>query len=405
MKRLILILFCINISLISFSQRVYFLYIQSETEHPFYVKMNEKIYSSAAKGYLILSHLRDSIYNFSVGFPGNKSIEQKFSVAVNGNDHGYLLKNFNEKGWGLFDLQTLSVKMNISDGTVTDIKKESIKKDESIFTQILAKASDDSTLLEKTDVAIKKEVKKDTVVKEAFVQPVEKIEEKKAEIIEVKPVAIEKTGLPDKVNEETKSKTEDENPVYMEVYSKSQVTRKSESSTTEGFGLVFIDEYSNGAKDTIRILIPQTKEEPIINTPAINDNKKFLEITDTVKQAENEPGVEKKPAELSTSQNQIVKRNNCQSIAAETDFLKLRKKMAGEVNDDDMIAEAKKIFKTKCFTTSQIKNISTMFLNDNGKYNFFDAAYSHVSDIDNFNSLISELKDVYFQNRFKAMLR
>ena len=79
--------------------------------------------------------------------------------------------------------------------------------------------------------------------------------------------------------------------------------------------------------------------------------------------------------------------------------------MAAETNDDGMVDEAKKYFKTKCFAVSQIKNLSALFLNDNGKYKFFDAAYAHVSDPDNFSSLVAELKDEYYINRFKAMLR
>jgi hypothetical protein len=79
--------------------------------------------------------------------------------------------------------------------------------------------------------------------------------------------------------------------------------------------------------------------------------------------------------------------------------------MAAETTDDNMITEARKYFKTKCFTTAQLKNLGTLFLNDAGKYKFFDAAYTYVSDADQFSSLQSELKDEYYINRFKAMLK
>ena len=79
--------------------------------------------------------------------------------------------------------------------------------------------------------------------------------------------------------------------------------------------------------------------------------------------------------------------------------------MAGENSDNDMIAEAGKVFRTKCFSTTQIKNLSTLFLTDEFKYKFFDAAYQYVSDSENFVSLQSELNDEYYINRFKAMLR
>ena len=87
------------------------------------------------------------------------------------------------------------------------------------------------------------------------------------------------------------------------------------------------------------------------------------------------------------------------------DFLGgLRKKIVGEKNDDDMVAEAKKVFKTKCFSTLQIKNLSALFLTEESKYKFFDAAYQYVSDLENFSTLQSELKEEYYINRFKAMI-
>jgi Domain of unknown function (DUF4476) len=99
--------------------------------------------------------------------------------------------------------------------------------------------------------------------------------------------------------------------------------------------------------------------------------------------------------------NQVI----CRETATEEDFINLRRKMVGESSDDAMIAEAKKVFKSKCFTTQQIKNLSSLFLNDESKYKFFDASYSFVIDPANFSTLESELKDSYFVNRFKAMLR
>ena len=119
-KLFISILFSM-ISLIASSQKVYFVYLQSEADQPFFVKMNEKINSSTGSGYLILSKLHDSSYNFSVGFPQNKWPEQNFSISVDKKDHGYLLKNFGDKGWGLFDLQTLAIQMSPPGNVKTDV--------------------------------------------------------------------------------------------------------------------------------------------------------------------------------------------------------------------------------------------------------------------------------------------
>ena len=92
-------------------------------------------------------------------------------------------------------------------------------------------------------------------------------------------------------------------------------------------------------------------------------------------------------------------------MATESDFFKLRKKMAATNNDGEMIGEAKKYFKVKCFSTEQIKNLGNLFLTDAGKYEFYDASYLSVSDIENFSILEIQLNDEYYITRFKAMLR
>jgi hypothetical protein len=455
MKKLLLLLFILGFYFSVSAQRVYFIYIQSEAGQPFYVKLNEKVYSSVSGGYLILSHLRDSSYSFSVGFPGMVVVEPKFTVSMNGKDRGYILKNFDEKGWGLFDLQTMVTVMAANNASqLTEDKKEITRKDESAFAQILARASDDSTLLEKSLLSEIKEEKKVEVSKQEVIQPVntdtlqqaeqraaEKKQattpENKTDIAkeEVKPPAIidsikqgeqktdeknimpeeqKKIGIIDQKPAETKkeeppvipakeepiTQTEDK---QTERYKRSSIIRKSESSTLEGFGVVFVDEYADGQKDTIRILIPHIKTASQPEKPTVKEEKVFLNISpDTTKPAsvvnEEKPVAPKTPAGTQP-------KNNCPVVASESDFLKLRKKMAGETDDAGMVAEAVKIFKFKCFTTEQIKNLSSLFLNDEGKYKFFDAAYSYVSDSENFPALQTELKDIYYINRFKAMLR
>ena len=78
--------------------------------------------------------------------------------------------------------------------------------------------------------------------------------------------------------------------------------------------------------------------------------------------------------------------------------------MAAEKNDEAMIKIAKKVFKTKCFTTDQVKNLSNLFLQDEGKYNFFDSAYPFVSDSAIYSTLENQLTDPYYITRFKAMI-
>ncbi len=79
--------------------------------------------------------------------------------------------------------------------------------------------------------------------------------------------------------------------------------------------------------------------------------------------------------------------SDCKAFADNEDFLKLRKKMASESSNEDMIKVAKKYFRSKCYSTAQIKDLSYLFLTDEGKYMFFDAAYAHTSDSDQYAML------------------
>ena len=471
MNKLILCLFFSLVTSIAFSQKIYFVYLQTESEQPFFVKLNEKVYSSTASGYLIIPKLRDSTYNINIGFPDNKWPNQIFSIIVNHKDRGFLLKNFGEKGWGLFDLQNLSVQMAVGGKAAIENTQQPDNTEVSEFTEILSKAAGDPSLKEKpvrpkleekqiVAVVTEPVKKEEPVIKEPVVtKPAENAEtvsvqkeEMKTEPVTTKPVEV--TGAVVVNKEEGKEQPAEPAAIKKETepaYKRSEVIKEAESPVAEGQDLVFIDNY-DGKKDTIRILIPNPKPlvDPVKTQP--KEEIKFLEINnDAPKREENikpaekteEPVKEEKPVvkvpdpvkeepvvkipdmvkEESVKQTVLepaktegakkviaepVKQpviNNCTASAGESDFLKLRRKMAAADNDDDMITEARKYFKTTCFTVYQIRNLSALFLNDEGKYKFFDAAYNHASDAHNFISLQLELKEGYYINRFKAMLK
>ncbi|MEI9935008.1 MAG: hypothetical protein WDM71_09225 [Ferruginibacter sp.] len=122
------------------AQQNFFVYIQTDNHKPFYVKMNNTVYSSTVSGYVILSKLIDTSYNLTVGFPKSEWPEQNFTVTVN-DDLGYLLKNFGDKGWGLFDLQTFAI-------TMTGTRKNDIVADteSNAFASMLSDAVNDPSI-------------------------------------------------------------------------------------------------------------------------------------------------------------------------------------------------------------------------------------------------------------------
>jgi len=141
MKILFCFLFSICFAMVGSAQRVYFIYMQAETNVPFYVKLGDEVHSGGS-GYLILSNLVDSTYNFSVGFPST-GIESRFSVSLSGKDRGFLVKKF-DYGLGLFDLQTLAVIRPQVDESQKNISYRTRNDD---FTSLLARVSHDSSLL------------------------------------------------------------------------------------------------------------------------------------------------------------------------------------------------------------------------------------------------------------------
>ncbi|MEJ7682443.1 MAG: DUF4476 domain-containing protein [Segetibacter sp.] len=100
-----------------------------------------------------------------------------------------------------------------------------------------------------------------------------------------------------------------------------------------------------------------------------------------------------------------ITNSKCKNVATDEDYARLRRKMAMGTTDEKMINEAKKIYRNKCFTTSQIKSLSTLFLSDEGRYNFFNASYNSVADLSRYSLLESEFIDPAYANRFKALLQ
>jgi hypothetical protein len=422
MKKLVLFCFAAVFCVMASAQKVYFLYLQSDDQSPFYVKMGDKIYSSAASGFLILPNLVDSSYNFGIGFAKSTVAESRFSVSINQSDKGFLIKNFND-GLALFDLLELSlVKANSiqQDNTVYETKADK-------FSSILSKAADDPGLL-KVPVAKKEEpAKPKPLEKEVITAKVDEqklteqqpaidsvvkrpsVETAKQDIPKKVSPAIDTTVVTSAVQKEVKQTTVEPVPQQQKrdlaeetllTFRRSTVSRYTESSTTEGFGVVYIDKKEE-AVDTIRILIPPSK----IKLAA--ENEPMAKETIVVPSNANNPAETKNTdagSSGTTVSTQPINTAICKKLASDKDFLKLRKKMAAKENNDAMLDEARKEFKAKCYTVEQVRYLSTLFLTSAAKYQFFDAAYNAVSDKGNFSSLGIEIKDDHYAKRFKALV-
>jgi len=424
------------------AQQNHFIYIQTENKQPFYVKLDNKLLSSTASGYVVLSKLKSGTYNLAIGFPKSEWPEQNLPCTITNKDLGFVLKNFGEKGWGLFNLQTLDVVM-ADEKKKTNVVAVETKTDE--FSTLLSSVVNDPTI---------KQVEKINEPEKTVSPPSSSPEPENLQVPAVDPGNVATAAAAAAVVSQEPA------PVA--------VKRTLLNKTDTGTEMVFLD-LTNGSIDTIAVfipaenlkatepvsqsntvvpgtdtniaasevavvaeVIPQPKKSKNENGPTIEYNPKKQEKTSSDKISEQKDSrfidmnladtatpkpvnqVEKEAAGEGTkgeNQPQIIVSNptminsDCKAVASDADFMKLRKKMVGEESDDDMVTIAKKAFKSKCYTVEQIRNLSVLFLKDEGKYAFFDMAYPYVSDSHNYKDLQGQLTDPYFVSRFKVMIR
>ena len=148
MRLFLMLLVALSVFTGARSQHHHFFYIQSDQQQLFYVKIGSEVLSSSAGGFLIIPKLKDSAFDMIIGFPKDQFPEYRFKIARVNKDRGMALKNFAEKGWGLFDLQTLEITMGekiIKAEAPKEVIPPPVTND--AFTAILATVIDDPGLM------------------------------------------------------------------------------------------------------------------------------------------------------------------------------------------------------------------------------------------------------------------
>lgn len=400
-KYLILVILLLNaFSLYVKAQINHFIYLQTDNKQPFYIKYNSKIYSSSSSGYLILSKLRDGVINFTAGFPQSQIQEQKFELTIDKTEKGFLLKNFNEKGWGLFDLQSSNVTYAMglqTPATQFENKMTSTQPANDPFANMLSTVTQDSTV---KNVTVKKEEKivGDTpkpVVQSTIQQPA------KMDTPKTEPVVNPVTSAP------VVSEPQWTAPL------KTEISKLRLFQSKEGSDVIYEIKNQDGTIDTVRLFIPldsvqQIKTEPQLSLP-VEVQKDTISVKPLPKvEIQVQPEIKKEEPKVvaieKKEESKTIPNSNCAAQATEDDFIKLRRKMASQSKDEAMVTEAKKVFNAKCFSTAQLKNLSVLFLSDEWRYRFYDAALPFVNDFSNFKALEETIKDEYYKKRFQALL-
>jgi hypothetical protein len=392
MRRLLLLIGFICIGIGAQSQQYHYVYLQTDNKQSFYVRIEEKLYSSSSTGYLVIPKLRSGNYIITVGFPKNEWPAQRIPLQINNKDLGYALKNFGNKGWGLYNWQTLEV-INSNFVAATTTVTNSTKVTDGFS----------STLSEVVNTTLQK-------------KPVEQ------------PVP---TPLPPNNTKETDGKPISPQGSLIITKGETKISKILSTTNPEGTTLIYVDKWEGGV-DTVRILLmpelisldqeikrPNSAEtnrniQPDTPVKAPQSSEKFLNMElPNPNTGDSSPIASKIVAislpqdvtpEINTSPKSVMINSDCKQVATEADFFKSRKKMVAQESEQAMNEAAVKLFKQKCYTVAQIKNLSALFLTDLGKFNFFESAYPFVLDSHNFSNLEKVFTDSFYINRFKVLV-
>lgn len=441
----------------SVAQHHHYIYIQTQPQQPFYIKLNNEPLSSNTSGFLIIPKLIDTTYVFIAGFPQNAFPEYRFTLKGLKQDKGFTLKNFEEKGWGMIDNQTQEIQMGERvSNEKQDVENIPPPRTNDAFTLILASVIDDpglpGTELMSSNAAsfainLPPVEKKQVPKVEASATSKDATAEFKPEAKTTTPQVVmnqpeTKNTTPQVVTDQSETarkagnlKGEKTRPIQ-ERYAnttpkqtepanihnsvtpasgKRSVKKISVSAAPSGTQFLYADISENGKADTVDVFISKENGVPAQEQQkGVAENNKAPEIPhkQSIEAPANDSMEEQKsvqPANDSskktTSEKTAAVRSDCRKMAVDKDVQLLRRKIIAIREVDDMVAAALREFKSKCFTSEQIKSVSIVFISDEGKYKLMDAAYPYVYDSINYSSLESLLNDSYYITRFRSLLK
>jgi hypothetical protein len=434
MRTLLLILLIIFLPGTLISQHYHFVYIQGENQQAFYIKKTGDLLSSSATGFIILPKLQSGTHQFTVGFPKNQWPEYEFQIEVKSADRGFTLKNFGEKGWGLFDLQSLDIIYGKKiDPPKAAVVPETPKSDDP-FAVILASAVGDQGIRETALVAMKFDKPAPVAAKAPPAAP---------PVVKNEPVPAKTAQVP--VAEEPKPKTVAAPPAVTGETAKTTatpppptVTVDDSKKTTEATSLAKAEPPK---KEAVKAA-PAFESEPVLpsipvqpkadsavavqkNTyPLLRQIRKISEVkswkttelifidtygsvsdtitviidNDAVEEPKKEPAVVAAPAPLPN-------RQDCKEMASDKDMLNLRKKVLRLKTEEEMLELTLKDIRSKCYSVDMLQNTSYVFVSDRMRYSLFESALPHIYDPANYSRLERLLTSEEYINRFRELIK
>lgn len=429
----------------------YFVLIQADNKLPFYVRLGSQVYSSSAGGHLILSQLKDSTYSLTIGLPGQTTREQQYTLTIRQKDQEFGLKDQGEKGLSLYDEQTGETRTpELPLSGVQESRPPGIKKDDP-FSRLMAGVVHDTAVLyntyamEQVLMDSSATVRGTTEGSAVRVSGASVSSDSVTRGLATGPVAIRPVdslasnfAKPDTavtVNNGTlSSNSQPDTPMLVKsVYRPHGVIKLSERKLAHSVRLAYADHSAGKKADTIIIFIPfdtlviakggqksthtsdtgrvlprghgPNPDSPLSGQPLSGQGQNVVLRSASglpIPEASRPHSVDTPRKPLATRSSLPFVNSDCHNYATDYDVDKLRVKLLEASKDEDRIQAARKVFKTRCFTTRQIRALSEVFTTDGAKFHFFETAYPFCSD-DQFRELSGCLADPVYSSKFRVM--
>ncbi len=399
----------------------FFIYIQNENGNPFYVReKNNTVLSSSHAGYMIIPQLSKGSYVLTIGLPGDQAAEAAFEVQLNGNgDKGLLLREGNGQLalYSLKDFKEIQpIAVASSPGNrivnIPAVSSPAVSEQPPAQQQPAPSLSVNQTEKDVTP-------QKDTGGTDTFSRMLNKIMgttspaatalNQPVAALDSAQVASGQNGQAVTASPPVQSHPADSTQITP---SNDQAAASPDSGQSADFNNTVTTNITNNPPPSrqndglqfINFLPDSSKGTLTSRTQTIIKNA----IPPAASPASNPlPGVT--PSSVNkdndTVSQTIMSNSDCQQLASEDFFQKIRRKMASRSDDESMFRLAQKYFSGgTCFSTQQIQSLTYLFVTDEYKYKFLEIAYPHTYDGNHFSSLIKTLGNDYYRGRFKAMV-
>ena len=347
------------------SQQTHFIYIQSEDKQPFYIRFKEKIISSSESGYLIAPKLEQGQLNFTLGFPKNAWPSSSYSLEIESKDLGFQLKKIDTLTWALYNIQTSDL---LSPVEVNKVSTQIIETSTDEFTNILAEVSNTPSVKQKkintesNSTILAPSIDSSSIVKDNSILIKDNItnDSNAAEIIGVRvPVQSKPVVVKEKKEKKSKVRLEPSNV-------------KQDFSFLDSTGRSLTYTIKDGDKED-HVVVFISYEKPLVFPKEEPDSLIPVAVDAIIA-----------PDSIQTEVKQVIK---CSTNAEEKDFIKLRRKMTQEDNEEKMIEVAEKSFKDKCYSTDQVRYLAVLFINEDNRLAFIRMSVNYISDLSMFGTL------------------